>query len=212
MFYFILLSIFVYPTQGVFSQNESANNDGIRPSVGFRAGANLSNVYDVEGEEFQADAKLGFAGGVFLTLPLTHFLALQPEILFSQKGYKGTGSVLGSEYTYSRTTNYLDVPLLLSFRTGQFLSILFGPQYSFLLSQNYKFNSDLGDVSQDEQFENDNLKKNTLCVTGGADFNINKMVVGARLGWDILNNKVDGTSTAPRYKNVWYQLTVGYRF
>jgi len=183
-----------------------------RLSFGPKVGGNLSNVYDTQGDEFQADTKLGFAGGVFLTLPLTKFIGLQPEILFSQKGYRGSGSVLGSEYSFRRTTNYIDVPLLLAVRTCKYLTVLVGPQYSFLLSQNYTFESDLINISQDEQFENENLLKNTLCITAGVDVNLGHIVVGARGGWDVLSNKGDGTSSTPRYKNMWYQATVGYRF
>jgi hypothetical protein len=36
---------------------------------------------------------------------------------------------------------------------------------------------------------------------------MNNIVIGARAGWDLLNNKGDGTSTTPRYKNMWYQAT-----
>jgi hypothetical protein len=183
-----------------------------RISFGPKVGANVSNIYDTQGDEFEADSKLGFAGGVFVTLPLTRFIGLQPEILFSQKGYRGSGSILGSEYSFSRTTNYIDVPLLLAVRTCKFLTILVGPQYSFLLSQNYTFKSDLINISQDEQFENENLLKNTLCLTAGLDVNLGRMVIGARGGWDVLSNKGDGTSSTPRYKNMWYQATVGYRF
>ena len=154
-----------------------------RISFGPKVGANVSNIYDTQGDEFEADSKLGFAGGVFVTLPLTRFIGLQPEILFSQKGYRGSGSILGSEYSFSRTTNYIDVPLLLAVRTCKFLTILVGPQYSFLLSQNYTFKSDLINISQDEQFENENLLKNTLCLTAGLDVNLGRMVIGARGGW-----------------------------
>jgi len=194
----------------VFAQ--SSDDFGDRPSIGLKAGVNISNIYDAQGDEFQADAKLGFAAGAFLTLPLTKFIAIQPELLFAQKGYQGSGSILGSDYSFARTTNYIDVPVLFAFRTGEYLSILFGPQYSFLLSQNYTFKSDIIDISQDEQFENENLLKNTLCVTGGFDVDLKSIVLSARAGWDILSNKGDGTSSTPRYKNMWYQATVGYRF
>lgn len=182
------------------------------PSFGIKAGGNLSNVYDTQGEEFQADSKLGVAAGVFVTLPLTKYIGLQPEILFSQKGYQGSGSVLGNDYSFARTTNFIDVPLLLSIRTGEFLSILVGPQYSYLLSQNYTFKSGIVDITQDEHFDNENLLKNTLAVTGGFDINLNKLVLSARAGWDLMNNEGDGTSTTPRYKNMWYQATIGFRF
>jgi len=211
-FQILSLAILVLFPITAFAQSTLSNDDNYRVSLGIKGGLNLSNVYDVQGDELEADSKFGLVGGAFLTLPITNFLGFQPEILFSQKGYRGSGSVLGSEYSFARTTNYIDVPLLVSFRTGEFLSLLFGPQYSFLLSQNYTVKSDLGDVSQDEQFENENLRKNTFCFTGGADVNLNDIVLSARVGWDVLSNKGDGTSTTPRYKNVWYQATIGYRF
>jgi len=43
------------------------------------------------------------------------------------------------------------------------------------------------------------------------DINLNNIVIGARAGWDLFNNNGDGTSTTPRYKNVWAQATVGIR-
>ncbi|MEA4849880.1 MAG: porin family protein [Paludibacter sp.] len=204
----LIVTAMFFATTMVSAQSDASN----RVSLGLKFGANLSNVYDTQGEEFEADAKLGMATGLFITLPITHFLGVQPEILFSQKGYRGSGSVLGSDYSFKRTTNYIDVPLLLTFRTGDYLTLLFGPQYSFLLSQNYTFKSDVLDISRDEQFDNENLRKNTFCVTGGVDINLSNIVIGARAGWDVQSNEGDGTSSTPRYKNMWYQATIGYRF
>ncbi len=203
-----VVAVLFFATTMVSAQSDASN----RVSLGLKFGANLSNVYDTEGEEFEADAKLGMATGLFITLPITHFFGVQPELLFSQKGYRGSGSVLGSDYSFKRTTNYIDVPLLLTFRTGDYLTLLFGPQYSFLLSQNYTFKSDVLDISRDEQFDNENLRKNTFCVTGGVDINLSNIVIGARAGWDVQSNEGDGTSSTPRYKNMWYQATIGYRF
>jgi len=208
----ITLAILILFPVATFAQIMKGNDNNHRVSLGFKAGANLSNVYDTQGEEFQADSKIGLVGGLFLTLPLTDVIGVQPEFLFSQRGYQGSGSVLGSKYSFARTTNFIDVPLLVSFRTGEYLSILVGPQYSFLVSQNYTFTSDLVSISQDEQFDNENLSKNILCLTGGADLNLGNVVISGRLGWDMTSNKGDGTSTTPRYKNVWYQATIGYRF
>jgi len=46
---------------------------------------------------------------------------------------------------------------------------------------------------------------------GGVDINLVNIVLGARVGLDMYNNNGDGTSTTPRYKNVWAQATVGFR-
>lgn len=204
----MLIALFVFAGTGMAQTSDFSE----KISIGVKAGANISNVYDTQGDEFDADAKLGFAAGAFVQIPLGRFLGFHPEILFSQKGYQGSGSILGSDYNYTRTTNFIDVPLLIALKASPFVTFLVGPQYSYLVSQKYYLHTALGDVTEEEHFENENLLKNTLSVTGGFDINLSSIVIGARAGWDITNNKGDGTSTTPRYKNMWYQATVGYRF
>jgi hypothetical protein len=193
------------------SQNQSIDTNS-KVQVGFKLGANLSNVYDTNNEDLTADSKLGLVGGAFVAIPIGSFLGIQPEFLFSQKGYKGSGSVLGSEYTYSRTSNFIDVPIFVAVKPSSFLTILAGPQYSFLVKETYKFENEFININDEEEFENDNIRKNILCFVGGVDANFDQLVIGARVGWDLQHNNGDGTSTAPRYKNVWYQATLGYRF
>jgi len=180
-------------------------------SVGLKVGANYSNVYDTEGEQFNADSKFGLATGVFVSIPIGKYLGVQPELLFSQKGFQGSGSLLGSEYSFTRTTNYIDVPLLFAFKPTPVITLLAGPQYSYLTKEKYVFESELVNVDQEEEFENENIRKNILCFLGGVDLNLNKMVIGARVGWDLQTNNGDGTSTTPNYKNMWYQATLGFK-
>ncbi|MBN1989353.1 MAG: PorT family protein [Bacteroidales bacterium] len=179
---------------------------------GPKVGLNLSNVYDSEGEDFDADAKFGLAAGLFVSIPIGSFLGIQPEVMFSQKGFKASGSILGNNYTFKRTLNYIDVPLLIAVKPSEMFSIVAGPQYSYLISSKDEFEDSFLDIEQEEEFENDNLRKNTLCFLGGFDVNLSSVVIGARVGWDLFQNNGDGSSTTPRYKNVWYQATIGFRF
>lgn len=181
-------------------------------SFGVKIGANYSNVYDTKGDELNADSKFGLATGAFAAIPIGKYLGLQPEILFSQKGFKATGNILGSPYDFTRTTSYIDVPLLFAVKPSQLLTFLAGPQYSYMIKQNDVFNSASMTIQQEQEFNNDNIRKNTLSVTGGIDFNMDKIIIGTRAGWDLQENNGDGTSTTPRYKNVWYQATLGYKF
>jgi hypothetical protein len=179
---------------------------------GLKVGTNYSNVYDSQGEDFVADAKFGLAGGAFVSIPIGSFFGIQPEVLFSQKGYKSTGTFLGSSYSMTRTTDYLDIPLLVAIKPIENVSILFGPQFSYLMKQKDDFTGGTITSTQEETYTNDNYRKNTFCLTGGADLNIDHLVIGLRAGWDVENNNGDGTTTTPRYKNMWYQATIGYRF
>ncbi|MEY4541879.1 MAG: hypothetical protein RLZZ306_3636 [Bacteroidota bacterium] len=180
-------------------------------SIGLKVGSNFSNVYDSQGDQFTADGKIGLAAGAFLSLPLGKVFGIQPEVIYSEKGFKASGAFLGSNYSATRTTTYVDVPILLAFKPASVLTILAGPQYSFLVRQNNNFTSSLATADQERIFDNDNIRKNTLGLTGGVDINLSKFVISGRAGWDVQNNNGDGTSTTPRYKNAWYQATIGFR-
>lgn len=189
----------------------NAQDDRDKISVGVKAGINSANVYDTQGEEFNADARIGMAGGIFVSIPIGTFLGFQPELLFSQKGYQSTYKILG-DYSYTKTLNYIDVPLLIALKPSSFVTILAGPQYSYLMKQKVVFKNPIADAVIEEKFTNDNLRKNTFGFVGGLDINLSDFVIGARVSWDITNNNGDGTVTNPRYKNVVGQLTLGYRF
>jgi hypothetical protein len=176
---------------------------------GMKAGLNLSNVYDSKNQEFNADFKGGFAVGAFLTIPIGEIIGIQPEILFSQKGYKATGTFLTMAYKSTHTANYIDVPLLFALKPSAHVTLLAGPQYSFLVKQKDVFTSSELTVEQEQTFDND---RSVLCFLGGIDFNMNQFVFGARAGWDLQKNNGDGTTSNPRYKNVWYQATLGFKF
>lgn len=181
-------------------------------NFGIKAGGNYSNVYDSQGEQFKADGKYGAAFGGFVSISFGKLLGFQPEVLYSEKGFKSTGTVLGSAYAMTRSTGYIDVPFLLAIKPLSMLTILVGPQFSFLVNEKNSFTTSTTSVLQEQEFKNDNVRKNILCLTGGVDLNFSHFVLGARAGYDMEQNNGDGTSTTPRYKNAWYQATIGYRF
>lgn len=179
---------------------------------GFKAGANYANIYNVKGASFNADARWGFATGAFIAIPIGKLMGVQPEILFSQKGFQGNSTTLIGDYKFSRTTSHIDVPLLFALKPSEFVSIVAGPQYSYLLSQKDVFTYGNTSFANETEFSNSNLRKNTLCFTGGIDFTMKHLVVGLRVGWDLQKNNGDGTTSTMKYKNTWYQGTIGYRF
>lgn len=193
----------------VKAQDETDNREKIQ--FGARIGASYSNVYDTKGEEFDAEAKLGFSGGAFVMFPIGKYFGIQPEIMINQKGYKATGSLLFSSYEMKRTTTFLEVPLLFAIKPSEFITILAGPQYSYLLMQTDKFTSSAISYQQEQQFEQDNIRKNIFGLVVGADINLKHFVLGGRVGWDMQANRGDGRSSTPRYKNLSGQLTIGYK-
>lgn len=69
------------------------------------------------------------------------------------------------------------------------------------MEESVAFSRVLLTTQQEQEFANDNIRKNTLCFIVGVDVILDKLVIGGRVGWDLTNNNGDGTSTKPRYKN-----------
>ncbi len=206
----IVVGFCLIGTGTIYAQTEMDGRDQM--TFGLKAGANYSNVYDERRQNFQANGKAGFAGGAFLSIPFGTYLGVQPEIIISQKGYQGSGSFFTTPYTYSSTTTFIDLPLLAAFKPSPHITLLAGPQYSFLVSERNYFYSDFYTHDEFRENEIDNVRANTLGFQVGADFNIEHIVISPRAGWDFQTNHGDGTSSTPRYKNQWLQLTLGYRF
>jgi Outer membrane protein beta-barrel domain len=206
-----LFSIMAFTNVSIAQDDESSDS---REDLmfGLKAGANYSNVYDEQGGKFDADPKVGFVGGAFLAIPIGKYLGVQPELLFSQKGFQASGNLLGSTYNVTRTTSFIDIPVFFAFKPSEFISILLGPQYSYLMKQRDVFTSTTTSYAQEKEFSNDDIRKNIMGIVGGLDLTLNHFVLGARMAWDVQTNNANGTSTTPRYKNVWYQGTVGFRF
>jgi hypothetical protein len=207
---FILLAAAAICVAGnISAQTESTSRE--KMSFGIKGGINYSNVWDEQGQDFKADAKLGFAGGFFLGIPIGKTIGFQPEILISQKGMQASGTLLGSSYSFRRTTTYLDIPLQLQVKPSEMLTILAGPQYSYLLNERNVYTWGLNSTAQEQEFDNDNIRKNVLGFVAGVDLNFSQVVMSGRLGWDFQTNNGDGSSSTPRYKNRWLQFTIGYK-
>ncbi|GAA3952685.1 porin family protein [Hymenobacter algoricola] len=119
--------------------SSAAHAQGVR--LGLRAGANYSNLAGNLENETTYNNKIGFLGGVILNASLSddEFLSVQPEVLFSQKGFENKSAEYKNIFGTTQRRegkvnyNYLDVPVLLKVNAG---GLVFegGPQYSYLLS------------------------------------------------------------------------------
>lgn len=194
-----------------FSQEKDATDKRGSFKFGIKAGVNFSNVYDEQGQDFVADGKAGFAAGGFLSIPIGKVIGFQPEVMYSQKGFKATGNLLGFGYDYTRTSSFLDIPLLLQVKPVNGFTLVAGPQFSYLLETKNEFNGSTSST-QEDAINSQNYKKNIFGFVVGADVNFDHLVLSGRVGWDISESDTDGNSSNPRYKNQVIQLTLGYTF
>lgn len=208
----LLIIIAMILLKGTVQAQQSLVDNREKFQLVFKTGLNYSNVYDEKGNEYEADPKFGYAVGGVFDIPIGKYIGVQPGTLLSQKGFQGSGAMLGSSYHFTRITNHIDVPLLITLKPSPFITIVGGPQYSYLINQRDIYTNSSSTYAQEQEFVYDNIRKNVFGFSGGLDVNLNHFTLGTRFNWDVQNNNGDGTSTSPRYKNVWWQTTIGYRF
>jgi hypothetical protein len=99
---------------------------------GLKAGATLSGLAGPGTHDYPASPLWGGVGGVFATVPLgaAQRWFLQPELLYSQQGFRLRNSDTDYEATFR--SDYLKLPLLLGFTQGGFFAAL-GPQVGYLV-------------------------------------------------------------------------------
>jgi hypothetical protein len=99
---------------------------------------------------FDAGATGGFTGGAFLTYNITPRLAIQPELMYVQKGTGDNNFFGGDGYNLG----YLEFPVLLKYNlsTGRRLipSVFLGPAVSTLLSAEIYYD---GFFTEDERYD-----------------------------------------------------------
>lgn len=189
--------------------NAQSTDKAIR--LGAKAGLNYSNIIKDDGNnDFKTDYLAGFHAGLTLDIKLLENLAFTPELLYSTKGYKSE-SVFGE---FTQKTSFIDVPILASIQLAEGLNLVAGPQVSFLLSTNNKFENGFGTVQQ--QIVEDNSDRFKKSLVGGVigfryDFN-NQVGINGRYALDFQKNNENGTTTTPEFKNQVFQIGLGVKF
>ncbi len=202
--------LLVATTMNVNAQSSGSSKGSVH--FGLRAGANLSNMVKSDDADVTTGSKIGFNAAAFVELPLASVFSIQPELQFSQKGFKASGTALGAPYEYKQTTNFIEVPLLAKIKPVPGFGIVVGPQFSFLASTSTKFNIANASYESLVKTDNDNLRKNTLGGVIGVEAGAKNFVASLRYNIDFQNNNGDGTSTTPRYKNQVIALGLGIIF
>jgi hypothetical protein len=204
----IMKKIFILAL-GLIAGTTAANAQDIK--FGIKAGLNVSDIIKGDGNNnFDTKTKTGFNAGVTVDIPLIAGLAFTPEVLYSQKGYKQTYSV--GEFT--QTTNFIDVPILASFKLGSSFNIVAGPQVSFLLSTKNKFENGFGSVEQERvEDDSDRFKKSLVGGVIGFRYDVNeKFDIHGRYALDFQKNNENGTNDTPEFRNQVFSVGVGVKF
>lgn len=189
-------------------------------ALGFRLGLNVAGVAGGLASSGTWGTRTGFVAGVYGTIPLRYSLVVQPELLYTQKGFttdramlnNPSGDVDSEVFPASFESTYLETPLLLkyvfSFDRTTSIGIYVGPTIGFELSERI-----IVDDLQGSQ-EIDLLKSTDVGAALGGDVQITlagfETMFGLRFTRSISNMLNDDVLSSERalYNSV-YSFLVG---
>ncbi len=194
-------------------------------TFGAKAGLNLANV---SGDVKYNDMKAGFHIGAVAEMMINDKFAVQGELLYSTQGFKteSTDSGIGwSEKEESNTKlNYLAIPIMAKYYVTDKISLLAGPQISFLTGAEIENTYTIVDVDPNDPFdysiqsrsENLDIKEFTNSIDFGLNFGAEyKMENGLNfsLRYNLgLSNIIDVSGLPDEINNRVLQFSVGYFF
>lgn len=122
-----------------------------KSTAGIKGGYNLSSVsFDGTSE---TDKLHGFHIGFYGESYIGNHLSIQPEILYSQQGYK----IIDNSGTYTQKLDYLNVPLMLKLYPVKSFFLEAGPQIGFSISHKETFDAGFVLYDTSEEFEPKNF-------------------------------------------------------
>jgi hypothetical protein len=86
-------------------------------SAGVKAGVNFARIDASDPAFDDLGTKIGLAVGAFVELGVNDVFSVQPEVLFSQKGAKGT-LMFDEAVDVTFTADYVEIPILMKFTFG----------------------------------------------------------------------------------------------
>jgi hypothetical protein len=169
---------------------------------GVKAGINISN-HKTTGEGINVDTSplVGFHIGGYGHYFILEPLAVQGELLFSQKGSKWDDPYFSGK----DRTNYIDIPVLVRYQILEYLNVHAGPQLGILVSA--KQIPDDGDKEDIKDYYKGTDFSLVFGAEGNLPHNIN-VTIRYILGLSTINTDAEYWE---EWRNTVWQISIGYR-
>lgn len=170
---------------------------------GLKAGG---NYFKVGGRSFDNTYNPSFSGGAYAELNYNSHFTLQPELLFNMVQAKTSDAFnqiyagYGAVSSQLVTLDYIAVPILIAYKPVPELSILFGPQYSFLMAQTQGLMS---------ARSANTFSRSDFALVFGGQLNVGKFKFGLRYQEGL--NNINAVNTTDTWRTYGLQAYIGFQ-
>ena len=159
--------------------------------IGIKAGINISNLYT--GDATRTDMIHGFNVGVFTRVPVTNFIAFEPEFYLTTKGASITYNNLLMDGTANFNLTYLELPVLCVINVTHLVNVQFGPYISYLIDYKIKNMANVNLFNFEQKINVNNYNHIDAGCLVGVGLDVGGITMGARYSLGL--TKVGKTQT-----------------
>jgi hypothetical protein len=182
-----------------------AQDNNVNTEFGVKGGVNMSNLYTDDADD--ENVLYGFNAGVYATLPISDFIAIQPELLFTTRGSKLEYNNALVQGNAKFKLNYIELPLLVRVNITKNFNVHAGGYASYLVSS--KVTGD-GDFDFEEDFDTDDFNKFDAGIAAGIGVDFSPLSVGLRYNYGLTTIVKDGDDSSD-LKNSNLSLYLSYK-
>lgn len=143
----LIIALFFGAILSINAQDKTSN----KSNVGIKGGYNLAAVnYNGDGETGQRHA---FHVGVYGEEFISENFSLQPELMYSQQGYK----ITNNSGTFTQKLNYINLPLMLKAYPSKNFFVEAGPQIGLAISHKEEYTSGFNLFSSSQEYTPNNF-------------------------------------------------------
>lgn len=186
----------------------------LSPSVGIKGGVNFTNLYTEDVDD--NNILTSFNAGLFVNLPVSSGVSIQPELNFSRKGSELVYDNAFASGTTRVKLNYLEIPVLLKLNLTPNLNVHFGPYVAYLIDGKATNESNDGSFNFEENINKDDLNEWDYGLSGGVGLDFGSTSLGVRYNYGLqtIGKERDfggNTYTFPDSKNSALSMYIGFK-
>ncbi|MFW6371583.1 MAG: porin family protein [Bacteroidota bacterium] len=183
---------------------------------GVKAGLNLSNL--TVDDTSDRNLRTGFHAGVFGRLGISEFFSLQPELLYTTKGFTNNYDLAVASSEVDFNLNYIEIPVNVVYHLSEDFAFQLGPYVGYLAGANVETNNevlDFFDFETDSELDRDNFKSIDFGITAGLDFTLEQFIFGFKYNMGltgVAKDNIPGELLGDEAKNSVIQVYAGILF
>jgi hypothetical protein len=172
-------------------------------TYGVRAGVNFADV-SFAGDDVPSSGRVGVLAGAFATVPLTGWLSVQPEAIYTVKGASIDIFDIESDYI----VDYLEVPVLARVPVHKNVYVGAGPSVAFRIRAR---NRTSFSGSTEEVDIADDVESLDIGIVGAAGLEMGRWVFDGRYTHGLSDTDAV-TSDNVKIRNRVFSVSAGFRF